>query len=56
VSDEERLRTHGLRVCRELCAEKGFSAGAFRDCVERCLEEMVKERHPEGSILSKELT
>jgi len=46
--DEERLRTHGLRVCRELCAERGFSARAFRECVERCMKEVGKGRIPEG--------
>ena len=43
VSNEERLRTHGLRVCRELCAEMGFSAQAFRECVEKCLEEVRRK-------------
>jgi len=51
--DEERLRTHGLRFCRELCAEKGFSAQAFKECVERCLEEIAKGRLPGDTTLPK---
>jgi len=33
---------HAVRVCREKCAESGYSGEAFHACVEECVKEMLK--------------
>ncbi len=36
-------RYHAIRVCRDECAERGYSGEAFHKCVEECVKEMLKE-------------
>jgi len=36
-------RLHAVRVCRERCAEEGFSGEAFNSCVEECVKELLKK-------------
>lgn len=30
---------HVVRICRERCADAGYSGDAFHECVKRCVEE-----------------
>ncbi len=34
--------THPVRVCRERCAEAGFSGEHYHECVRRCVEGLRK--------------
>ncbi|MCS7098771.1 MAG: hypothetical protein RMH84_04135 [Sulfolobales archaeon] len=38
ISANSYSRDHVVRVCREKCAEIGFSGKAFQECVELCVK------------------
>jgi len=41
---DEYSRTHPVRVCRNLCAEAGYSGMEFHECVKKCVEEYLSKR------------
>lgn len=40
LSNYDRL--HAVRLCRDKCAEEGYSSRAFLECVEECVKNLTK--------------
>ncbi len=45
MNSDEYERTHAVKVCRELCAEEGYSGEAFHNCVEECIKRIMHKKN-----------
>ena len=46
MSNDYYSRTHRVKVCREICAEAGYSGDEFYECVRECVSSKEPEAFP----------